>query len=72
MNSIKTVKGLLSQDFTIEAYDCIANNDKALLHQIGLDDEAKALIDLERSFRSDLGSEKDSKDSLESFSLLFL
>ena len=68
MNSIKTVKGLLSQDFTIEAYDCIANNDKVLLHQIGLDDEAKASIDLERNFRSDLGSEKDSKDSLESFS----
>jgi hypothetical protein len=38
--SIKTIKGLLSQDFTIKAYDYIANNNKALLYQIGLDDEA--------------------------------
>jgi hypothetical protein len=35
MDLIDTVKGLLSQDFTIKAYDCIANNDKALLYQMG-------------------------------------
>ncbi|VVH60457.1 hypothetical protein BAZOLSSOX_2794, partial [uncultured Gammaproteobacteria bacterium] len=40
MNSIKTIKGLLSQDFTIKAYDCITNNNKVLLYQMGLDDEA--------------------------------
>jgi hypothetical protein len=40
MNSIKTIKGLLSQDFTIKAYDCITNNNKALLYQMGLDDKA--------------------------------
>ncbi|CAB5508472.1 hypothetical protein AZO1586I_2747 [Bathymodiolus thermophilus thioautotrophic gill symbiont] len=40
MNSIKTVKGLLSQDFTIKAFDGIANNNKALLYQMGLDDKA--------------------------------
>jgi hypothetical protein len=32
-------------------------------------DKAKALIELERSFRSDLSSEKDSEDSSESFSV---
>jgi hypothetical protein len=42
MDLIDTVKGLLSQDFTIKAYDCIANNDKALLYQMGLDDTPKA------------------------------
>ncbi|CAC9515167.1 hypothetical protein [uncultured Gammaproteobacteria bacterium] len=52
MNSIKTVKGLLSQDFTIKAFDCIANNNKVLLYQIGLDDEAKALIDLEGKYKN--------------------
>ncbi|VVH67302.1 hypothetical protein BSPLISOX_776 [uncultured Gammaproteobacteria bacterium] len=44
MDLIDTVKGLLSQDFTIKAYDCIANNDKALLYQMGLDDEAIACL----------------------------
>jgi hypothetical protein len=28
----------------IKAYDCIANNDKALLYQMGLDDEAIACL----------------------------
>jgi hypothetical protein len=32
-------------------------------------DKAKALIELERNFRSDLSSKKDSEDSSESFSV---
>ncbi len=44
MNLIETVKGLLSQDLAIKTYECIANNDKALLYQMGLDDEAIACL----------------------------
>jgi len=44
MDLIETVKGLLGQDFAIKAYACIANSDKSLLYQMGLDDEAIACL----------------------------
>ncbi|AYQ56827.1 hypothetical protein MS2017_1123 [Bathymodiolus thermophilus thioautotrophic gill symbiont] len=44
MNSLQTVKGLISQNFTIIACNCIANNDIARLYQMGLDDKAIACL----------------------------
>lgn len=39
-NTLDVVKNILSYDFTIMAYDCIANKNNAVLYQMGLDDEA--------------------------------
>lgn len=39
-SALNTIKGVLSHDFTIMAYDCLANKNTAALYQLGLDDGA--------------------------------
>lgn len=48
-NLLDIVKSVLSHDFTIIAYDCIANKNNTALYQMGLDDEAiECLIQMEK------------------------